>query len=206
MSITPCFGRKVRRRSSESHDPSAAIKTLERTAGRPCRLPIQESLGGQPSLTSTLGALALSTLASRLGCRRKSVDGALTLYYKASMKAIKRTIAIIELLLVFPAALFMIALFLREVQPLAQTGRLVEWFSHHVVLGLYVFLIAMPLAAFVVGCGIVLRSWRSDAEFRRATLEIITTVRAHVASLLIAGATLMAGGILAIVAMHMITE
>jgi NhaP-type Na+/H+ or K+/H+ antiporter len=100
----------------------------------------------------------------------------------------------------------MIALFLREVQPLAQTGRLVEWFSHHVVLGLYVALIAMPLAAFVGGGAMVLRSWRSDAEFRRATLEIVTTVRAHVASLLIAGATLMAGGILAIVAMHMITE
>jgi hypothetical protein len=137
---------------------------------------------------------------------KKSVDGALTLYYKASMRTIKRSIAIIELFLVVPAALFMIALFLREVQPLAQTGRLVEWFSHHVVLGLYVFLIAMPLAAFVVGCAIVLRSWRSDAEFRRATLEIFATVRAHMASLLIAGATLTAGGILAIVAMHMITE
>jgi len=128
------------------------------------------------------------------------------LYYKVSMKTIKRTIAIVELLLVFPAALFMTALFLREVQPLAQTGRLVDWFSHHMVLGLYVFLVAMPLAAFVVGFAFVLRSWRSDAGFRRATLEIFTTVRAHLASLLIAGATLMAGGILAIVAMHMITE
>jgi hypothetical protein len=147
-------------------------------------------------------ALALSSLA----WRKQSVDGALTLYYKVSMKTIKRTIAIIELLLVFPAALFMIALFLREVQPLAQTGRLVDWFSHHVVLGLYASLILMPLVAFVVGCAIVLRSWRSDAEFRRTTLEIFTAIRANVASLLIAGATLMAGGILAIVAMHMITE
>jgi cytochrome b561 len=122
------------------------------------------------------------------------------------MKTMKRTIAIIELLLVLPAALFMAALFLREVQPLSQTGRLVEWFSHHLVLGLYVFLIAMPLAAFVVGWATVVRSWRSDAELRRATLEVFTTVRAHVASLLIAGATLMAAGILAIVAMHMISE
>jgi hypothetical protein len=150
----------------------------------------------------SLEALALSLFAYR----RNLLTDQVTLYYKVSMKAITRTIAIIELFLVFPAALFMVALFLREVQPLAQTGRLVEWFSHHVVLGLYVFLIAMPLAAFVLGCAIVLRSWRSDAEFRRATLEIFTTVRAHVASLLIAGATLMAGGILAIVAMHMITE
>ena len=141
-----------------------------------------------------------------VGLSKRPVEGAFTLYYKVSMKTIKRTIAIIELLLVFPAALFMVALFLREVQPLAQTGRLVEWFSHHVVFGLYVFLIAMPLAAFVVGCAIVLRSWRSDAEFQRATLEIFATVRAHVASVLIAGATLMAGGILVIVAMHMITE
>ena len=122
------------------------------------------------------------------------------------MKTIKPAIVIVELLLVFPAALFMTALFLREVQPLAQTGRLVEWFSHHVILGLYVFLIAMPLAAFVGGCAIVLRSWRSDAEFQRATLQTFTTVRAHAASLLIAGATLTAGGILVIVALHMITE
>ena len=129
-----------------------------------------------------------------------------TLWYKVTMKTINRTIAIIELLLVFPAALFMTALFFREVQPLAQTGLLVEWFSHHVVLGLYVFLIAMPLAAFLIGCAMVLRGWRKDVEFRQATLEIFTTVRPHVASLLIAGVTLMAGGILAIVAMHMIGE
>ncbi|HWY29842.1 MAG TPA: hypothetical protein VNX46_03750 [Candidatus Acidoferrum sp.] len=122
------------------------------------------------------------------------------------MKTINRTIAIIELLLVFPAALFMTALFLREVQPLTQAGRLVDWFSQHVVLGLYVFLIAMPLAAFVIGCAIVLRGWRKDMEFRQAALGIFTVARAHVASLLIAGVTLMAGGILAIVAMHMITE
>jgi hypothetical protein len=122
------------------------------------------------------------------------------------MKTIKPAIAIVELLLVFPAALFMTALFLREVQPLAQTGRLVEWFSHHVILGLYVFLIAMPLAAFVGGCAIVLRSWHSDAEFRRVALAILTTARPHLAALLVAGATLMAGGILAIVAMHMITD
>ena len=100
----------------------------------------------------------------------------------------------------------MTALFLREVQPLAHTGRLVEWFSHHVVLGLDVFLIAMPLAAFVLGCTTGLRNWSSDAEFRRAAAEVFTAVRTHAAFLFIAGATLMAGGILALVAMHMITE
>jgi len=122
------------------------------------------------------------------------------------MKPSKSNIAIVELILIFPAALFMTALFLREVQPLAHTGRLVDWFSHHVVIGLYVFLVAMPLAAFVSGGALVLSSWRNNAEFRRATQEMVTIVRKHLASLLIAGATLMAAGILAIVAMHLITE
>jgi hypothetical protein len=122
------------------------------------------------------------------------------------MRTIKPTVAIFDLLLVFPAALFMLALFLREVQPLAQTGRLVDWFSHHVVLGLYVFLVAMPLAAFVAGSAILLRTWRRDLEFRRAALQMLDTARVHAAPLLIAGTTLLAGSILAIVAMHLITE
>jgi hypothetical protein len=137
---------------------------------------------------------------------KKSVAKRLTLYYKVSMRVIKQSLAIVELILILPASLFMAALFLREVQPAAQTGRLVEWFSHHVVLGLYVFLVAMPLAAFLAGCAMVLRNWRSDAQFRQATLEMFSTARTHVASLLIAGATLMAGSILALVAMHLITE
>lgn len=122
------------------------------------------------------------------------------------MKSIKPAAAIVELLLVLPAALFMTALFLREVQPLAQTGRLVDWFSHHVIVGLYIFLIAMPLAALVMGCTIVLSSWRSDAELRRAALVTLTAARAHLAPLLIAAATVMAGGILGTVALHLITE
>jgi hypothetical protein len=122
------------------------------------------------------------------------------------MNASKRSIAIMELLLVAPASLFMIALFLRDVQPAAQTGRLVAWFSHHLILGLYVSLFSMPLAAFVIGCAVVMRSWRSEVEFRYAALRIMATARDHLATLLIAVATLMAGSILAIVGMHMITE
>ncbi len=127
------------------------------------------------------------------------------------MRTIKRTIAATELLLVFPATLFMTALFVRNIQPTeyepAHTAqRLVDWFSARPHLGLDVFLIALPFAAFVIGGATVLRSWRSDAEFRQAALETLAAVRAHLATLLIAGATVMAGGILAIVALHMITE
>src|SRR5437016_1838072 len=123
----------------------------------------------------------------------------------------KRAIAAAELLLVSPATLFMIALFVRNLQPApyepAQTARrLVEWFSARPLLGLDVFLIALPLAAFVIGCVTVLRSWRSDEELRQAALKTLAAARAHLATLLIAGATLVAGGVLAIVALHVITD
>jgi len=124
---------------------------------------------------------------------------------------LKRTIAATELLLVSPAALFMIALFVRDVQaapaePAHTAQRVVDWFSAHLVLGLYVFLGALPLAALVVGCATVVHGWRTDAELRQAARETLAAVRAHLATLLIAGATLTAGGILAIVALHMTTE
>ena len=131
------------------------------------------------------------------------------------MQTLKGSIAIViattELILVFPAALFMTALFVRNLQPAqyepAHTAwRLVEWFSARPRLGLDVFLIALPFAAFVIGCGTVLRRWRSDAELRHGVIETLTTVRAHLAILLTAVATLLAGGILAIVALHMITD
>lgn len=116
------------------------------------------------------------------------------------------TLAMLELLLVIPAALFMLALFLREAQPLAQTGRVVDWFSQHVVLGLYVFLVAMPLTALFAGSAILLRIWHGEPEFRNATVQMLATIRAHIAPIVIAGTTLMAGSILVIVAMHMIAE
>src|SRR6202163_3504885 len=109
------------------------------------------------------------------------------------MNAIKRILAATELLLVLPAGLFMTALCVRNIQPApyepAQTARrVVGWFSARPVLGLDVFLIALPFAAFVIGCASVLRSWRSDAELRQGALETLAAVRAHLATVLIAGA------------------
>jgi hypothetical protein len=127
------------------------------------------------------------------------------------MKTFKQTVAIIEMLLVLPAALFMTALFVRNLQPTqyepARSAlRLVEWFSARPFLGLDIFLIALPLAAFVIGCAAVLRTWRADAELREAALKTLGAVRAHLSPLLIAGSTLVAGAILAIVALHLITD
>jgi hypothetical protein len=127
------------------------------------------------------------------------------------MNVIKRTIATAELLLVFPAALFMTALFLRNIQPqqyepARSAQRVVDWFAARPRLGLAICLIALPLAAVVIGGATVLRTWRQDAELNQAALETLGIVRRHLATLLIAGATLVAGGILAIVAAHVITD
>ncbi|HLZ92044.1 MAG TPA: hypothetical protein VKQ28_10035 [Candidatus Acidoferrum sp.] len=133
------------------------------------------------------------------------------MYYKVNMHTIRRYIATLEVLFLFPACLFMMALFVRNIQPPpyepAQTARrVVDWFSARPLLGLDVFLIALPFAALVIGCATVVRSWRSDAQLRQAALDTLAAVRAHWAALLIVLATLIAGGILAIVALHMITD
>ena len=127
------------------------------------------------------------------------------------MNSTKRFIAAAELLLVFPSALFMTALFVRNLQPPqyepARSARhLVEWFSARPVLGLYVFLVGLPLTVFVVGCFTVWRNWYREAELRHTALVALTAVRTQLATLLIAMTTLLAGGILAIVALHMLTD
>src|SRR5712692_8276577 len=100
------------------------------------------------------------------------------------MTAVKRTIATTAWLLVFPGALFITALVVRNLQPPqyepAHTAlQLVDWFSARPHLGLDLFLVAMPFAAFVLGCVTVLRGWQGDAEFRQATRATLTAGRAH---------------------------
>jgi hypothetical protein len=124
---------------------------------------------------------------------------------------LKRTIALTELLLVFPGALFMAALFVRNLQPApyepAQSARrLVDWFAARPFLALDIFLIALPFVALILGAAIVLNTWQSDAGFRLAALDTLAVVRKNFSTLIIAVATLAAGGILAVVALHMITD
>jgi hypothetical protein len=62
------------------------------------------------------------------------------------------------------------------------------------------------LAVLVTGCGTLLRSWSNDVELRQATWQTLAAIRAHLPTLLVAGATLTAGSVLAIVALHMLTD
>lgn len=134
------------------------------------------------------------------------IDSQSTLYYKAHMRLVRRDVALVEILLVAPSALFMSALFLRDVQPALETGRLVDWYVHHFIVGLYVFLFGMPLAALFIGSTLLVRVWRGDLELRRGAGNAVALLRPHAAVLLIAAATLAAVGILAVVMLHMVTE
>jgi hypothetical protein len=125
--------------------------------------------------------------------------------------ATKRAIAAAELLLIFPAALFMTSLFVRNWQPLeyepARTAaRIVDWYAARTHLGLWLFLFALPLAVLAGGCGALARNWTADAELRQATRQVLASARTHLATLLIALATLAAAAFLAIVALHVTTD
>jgi hypothetical protein len=127
------------------------------------------------------------------------------------MQTLKRAIAVTELILIVPAALFMTALFLRNVQPLqyepAHTAqRIVMWYAARPHVGLWVFLIALPFIVLVTGCATLLRSWNDDVQLRQAAAQAFTALRAHLAMVFVAAATLTAGGVLAIVTLHVLTD
>ena len=131
--------------------------------------------------------------------------------YNVYMKTIKPSIAAAELLLIFPATLFMGALVVRSLQPLqyepAHTAqRIVDWYAARVHLGLWVLLIALPLTVLATGSMTLLRAWNENADFRRTARQALAGVRAHLAILFVAAATLAAGGILVIVALHMLSD
>jgi hypothetical protein len=127
------------------------------------------------------------------------------------MPVLRRLIAAAELLLIFPAALFMTALFVRNLQPLQyeparSAARIVTWYSLRPHVGLWVLLIALPLAVLVIGSATLLRGWRTDHELRDAAWRGLSLVRTHAATLVIAAATVTASGILAVVALHVLAD
>ena len=127
------------------------------------------------------------------------------------MKTIKPSVAAIELLLIFPAALFMGSLVVRSLEPTkfepAHTAqRIVDLYASSIHIGLWLLLIAFPLIALATGFIALLRAWKSNPELRQATMRTLESVRAHLATLFVAIATLAAGVILVIVALHVLAD
>jgi hypothetical protein len=115
-----------------------------------------------------------------------------------------------QLLLIFPAVLFMGALVVRELQPLqhepAHTAqRIVMWYSAR-MWTLWVLLIALPFAVLVTGCVTLARNWRDDMELPQAAQQTLLAIQADRTMLFVAATTLTAGAVLAIVVMHMLAN
>lgn len=126
------------------------------------------------------------------------------------MKTLRSALATVELALIFPAMLFMTALFVRNVQPQqfepAHTAeRIVAWYAARTSVGLWLFLIAFPLAVLLIGSVSLVRSWRADAALQAAAVECARAIRRHFAVVALALATVASAGVLAIVALRLIT-
>lgn len=126
------------------------------------------------------------------------------------MKTFRPALAALELTLLGPAVLFMAALVVRSLQPLqfepAHTAqRIVDWYAARTHLGLWIFLIGLPLFVLLTGYISLLRSWLSDPALRASAAACALTMRRHGAMLLLALSTATSAGILAIVALHLIT-
>jgi hypothetical protein len=121
-----------------------------------------------------------------------------------------RIIATMELVLIFPAALFMTALVLRNLQPLQyeparSAQQLVMWYADR-MWTLWVLLSGLPFIVLVSGCAELLRRWNRDSVLALISQRSLAVVRAHLASLFIAATTLIAGVILAIVVLHVLAN
>jgi hypothetical protein len=118
-----------------------------------------------------------------------------------------RFIAVLELLLLFPALLFMGALVVRELQPLQyepahSAHQLVMWYAAR-MWTLWILLLALPLTALVTGSATLLRNWKGEMAMPHGLRQSLAVMRTHPATLLVAAATLAAAGILVIVVLHM---
>lgn len=121
-----------------------------------------------------------------------------------------RVIASIELVLISPAAFFMTALMLRQLQPLQyeparSAHQLIMWYAGR-MWTLWILLLGLPCIVLVSGCAELLRSWNGDNALPLACLKSPAACRAHLAMLFITVTTLFAALILVIVVLHVLSN
>ena len=125
------------------------------------------------------------------------------------MNTTKRLVAAVQLLLIFPAVLFMGALVVRNMQPLQNepahaAQRIVMWYAVR-QWTLWVLLVALPFAVLVTGCITLARNWSEHVKLSQAAQQTLA-IRTHRSLLLVAATTLTAGAILAIVVIHILAN
>ena len=122
----------------------------------------------------------------------------------------RRIIAAMELLLISPAALPMTAVVTRHLQSLqyepAHTAQqIVMWYSAR-LWTLWVLLIGLPFDAMLTGCATLLQNWNRSPDPQLAARRPSAVTRTDLSTRIIGVATLAAGAILVIVALHMLAN
>ena len=120
-----------------------------------------------------------------------------------------RVIAVMELVLIFPAGLYDCVV-LRNLQPLQyeparSAQQLVMWYAGR-MWTLWFLLLGLPLIVLVSGCAELLRIYNRDIVLPLTSRKSLALARAHLSSLFIAATTLTAGVILVIVVLHVPSE
>jgi len=121
-----------------------------------------------------------------------------------------RIIAATQLVLLFPAVLFMTSLILRQLQPqqyepALSAQQVVMWYAAR-MWSLWILLLALPIAVLVTGCATLLRGWKRDTALPSAAQLLLAVIRSQFAMLVVTATTLAAAGILAIVVLHMLAD
>lgn len=126
------------------------------------------------------------------------------------MRALTRVVATMQLTLILPAALFMAAVLVAsgnapqyDLARVAQ--RIVIWYSAR-MWTLWLLLLAMPCAVLVTGCATLFCRWNHDVGLPHSARQSLARSPALLATVFVAGLTLISAGILVIVALHMLAN
>jgi hypothetical protein len=126
------------------------------------------------------------------------------------MDASRRVIAVTELLLIFPATLFLTSVAARNLRPLQYepthtAQQIVSWYTRlPVPVGLWGLLVALPVAALLIGCMTLLADSNEGAGDDRASSRPPAALGTPWPTRMIAAATLAATLILVVVTLHML--
>lgn len=123
---------------------------------------------------------------------------------------VKRIIAMAEVVLILPAALFMSALAVRGLrspqhEPTGPAHQIVKWFTVR-AWTFPVLLVRLPCVVLATGCATLLWIWYDDRASRRTAPPAGAPLRVNAATVAIVATTLTAGYILAVIAMHMLAS
>ncbi|MGB8064328.1 MAG: hypothetical protein WCF26_20740 [Candidatus Sulfotelmatobacter sp.] len=126
------------------------------------------------------------------------------------MKARERLAPAAQLLLIFPAVLFLGALVVRNLSPLQEepahmAQQIVMWYAGR-MWTLWILLIALPFGVLMIGCITFAHNWSGDAGLRQGGKQALAVLSANGAMLVVGLLTLTAGVILAIVTLHMLAN